>query len=51
MFTGIIEGVGQIRAIRRKGGGAEIEIGCDFDLEKTNVGDSVSVNGSMSSRA
>lgn len=45
MFTGIIEGVGQIRAIRRKGGGAEIEIGCDFDLEKTNVGDSVSVNG------
>ncbi|HPM42155.1 MAG TPA: riboflavin synthase [bacterium] len=45
MFTGIIEGVGQIRSIRRKGDGAEIEIGCDFDLEKTNVGDSVSVNG------
>ena len=45
MFTGIIEGVGQIRAIRRKGEGAEVEIGCDFDLEKTNVGDSVSVNG------
>ena len=45
MFTGIIEGVGQVRSIRRKGGGAEIEIGCDFDLEKTNVGDSVSVNG------
>ena len=45
MFTGIIEGVGQVRSIRRKGGGAEIEIGCDFDLEKTNVGDSISVNG------
>ena len=45
MFTGIIEGVGQVRSIRRKDEGAEIEIGCDFDLEKMNVGDSVSVNG------
>jgi len=45
MFTGIIEGVGKIRSIRRRGSGAEIEIGCDFDLEKTNVGDSISVNG------
>ncbi|MFA4874549.1 MAG: riboflavin synthase [bacterium] len=45
MFTGIIEGVGSVRSIKRKGEGAEIEIGCDFDLERTNVGDSVSVNG------
>ena len=45
MFTGIIEGVGQVRSIRRRGEGAEIEIGCDFDLEKTNVGDSISVSG------
>lgn len=46
MFTGIIEGVGEVRSFKRKGGGAEIEIACDFDLEKTNVGDSISVNGS-----
>ncbi len=45
MFTGIIEGVGTVRSVKSKGDGAEIEIGCDFDLEKTNVGDSVSVNG------
>lgn len=45
MFTGIIEGVGTVRSIRAKGEGAEIEIGCDFDLERTNVGDSISVNG------
>ncbi len=45
MFTGIIEGVGVVRAIKKKGDGAEIEIGCDFDLEQTNVGDSISVNG------
>ncbi len=45
MFTGIIEGVGAVRSVRRKGDGAELEIGCDFDLERTNVGDSISVNG------
>jgi riboflavin synthase len=45
MFTGIIEGVGSVRQIKLKELGAEIEIGCDFDLEKTNVGDSISVNG------
>lgn len=45
MFTGIIEGVGTVRSVKRKGEGAEVEIGCEFDLEKSNVGDSVSVNG------
>lgn len=45
MFTGIIEGVGTVRSAKRKGGCAEIEISCGFDLEKTNVGDSISVNG------
>lgn len=45
MFTGIIEGVGSIRTAKHKGDGAELEIGCDFDLEKMNVGDSISVNG------
>lgn len=45
MFTGIIEGVGTVRTVKKKGDGLEIEIGCDFDLERTNVGDSISVNG------
>lgn len=45
MFTGIIEGVGKVRSFRQKGDGAEIEINCDFNLEDTNVGDSISVNG------
>lgn len=34
-----------MKAVKRKGDAAEIEIGCDFDLERTSVGDSVSVNG------
>lgn len=45
MFTGIIEGVGRVKQITKKGDSAVIEIGCDFDLDKTNVGDSISVNG------
>lgn len=45
MFTGIIEGVGTVRGVRRKGDGAEIEIGCEFDLERTNIGESIAVNG------
>jgi len=45
MFTGVIEGVGKVRKARRKGDGLELEIACDFDLERSNVGDSISVNG------
>ena len=45
MFTGIIEGVGQVRSVKRKGDVVEIEIQSDFDLERSNVGDSVSVSG------
>lgn len=45
MFTGVIEGVGKVRSIKRKGEALEIEISSDFDLERSNVGDSISVNG------
>ncbi|MBN1282698.1 MAG: riboflavin synthase [Proteobacteria bacterium] len=45
MFTGIIEGVGRVRSTKGKGSVVEIEIQCDFDLERANVGDSISVNG------
>src|SRR3989338_8263993 len=45
MFTGIIEGVGRIRSFRKKGDGVEIEVEVDFNLERSNVGDSIAVNG------
>lgn len=45
MFTGIIEGVGKVKSIRKKDEGAEIEISCGFDIAGTNVGDSISVSG------
>lgn len=45
MFTGIIEGVGIIKTVSRKDKLVQFEINCNFDLERTNVGDSISVNG------
>jgi len=45
LFTGIIEGGGRIRAIKKSKNSMEIEIEADFDLGDANVGDSVSVNG------
>jgi riboflavin synthase len=45
MFTGVIEGVGRVRSVKRKGEGLELEISAEFDLERSNVGDSISVNG------
>jgi riboflavin synthase len=45
MFTGIIEGMGTIEAIRPAGEGRQLTIGADFDLGGTRIGDSISVNG------
>lgn len=45
MFTGIIEGVGSIRSVRHKDDWVELEVEVDFNLETTNVGDSISMNG------
>jgi riboflavin synthase len=45
MFTGIIEGLGTIDAIRPGGEGKHVTLRADFDLEGTRVGDSISVNG------
>lgn len=45
MFTGIIEGVGTVQALKRKKDLVEIEIAAEFHLERTNVGDSIAVNG------
>ncbi len=45
MFTGIIEGQGNIAAIRSSGQGNRVTIEADFSLDQTKVGDSISVSG------
>ena len=45
MFTGIIEGQGNIAAIRSSGQGNRVAIEADFSLDQTKVGDSISVTG------
>jgi riboflavin synthase len=45
MFTGIIEGLGTISAIRPRGQGKRLIIEADYRLEQTKIGDSISVNG------
>ena len=45
MFTGIIEGLGTIGAIRPAGQGKRLTIEADYALDKTKIGDSIAVNG------
>ena len=45
MFTGIIEELGQVRAIERRGEDARIVISASTVTEGSNEGDSISVNG------
>jgi riboflavin synthase len=45
MFTGIIEGMGTIEAVRGHGTGRRLRISADFDLADSTVGDSIAVNG------
>jgi len=45
MFTGIIEGLGNIAAIRSSGQGDRLTIEADFSLDQTKIGDSISVSG------
>lgn len=45
MFTGIIEEIGTVRAIRKGRVSASIEIGCKDILEDVKIGDSIAVNG------
>jgi riboflavin synthase len=45
MFTGIIEGLGAVTAIRSAGSGKRLAVAADFDLSGTRVGDSISVSG------
>jgi riboflavin synthase len=45
MFTGIIEGMGSITAIRSVGQARRLAITADYALEGTRVGDSIAVSG------
>ncbi len=45
MFTGIIEGLGTITAIRPSGAGSRMRVTADFPLDQTRIGDSIAVNG------
>jgi riboflavin synthase len=45
MFTGIIEGLGAIAAIRPSGQGRRLTVDADFELTGSKLGDSISVSG------
>jgi riboflavin synthase len=45
MFTGIIEGLGAISAIRSSGQGRRLTVDADFELTGSKIGDSISVSG------
>lgn len=45
MFTGIIEGLGAISAMRSAGQGRRMTVEADFDLNQTKIGDSICVSG------
>jgi riboflavin synthase len=45
MFTGIIEGLGNVKRLTAKGADAVIEIEAAIDLKDVAIGDSIAVNG------
>lgn len=45
MFTGLVEEVGQIRRIGRKGEAMVLNIGASAIMDDLKIGDSVAVNG------
>jgi len=45
MFTGIIEGLGTVTAVRPSGAGRRLAVAAGFDLTGTKVGDSIAVSG------
>jgi riboflavin synthase len=44
MFTGIIEGLGAVSAVRPGGQGKRLTVEADFDLNQTKIGDSLCVS-------
>jgi riboflavin synthase len=45
MFTGIIEGLGTVKAVTSSGEGLRLVINADFVMEGTRIGDSIAVDG------
>ncbi|MBM4330262.1 MAG: riboflavin synthase [Deltaproteobacteria bacterium] len=45
MFTGLIQDVGNIRIIDRRGGGISLTISTRLDLSSVKIGDSIAVDG------
>lgn len=46
MFTGIIQAIGEVRAIETRGGDARLHVATgSLDLQGTRIGDSIAVNG------
>lgn len=45
MFTGIIEGLGTVAAVRPAGAGKRLAVAAGFDLTGTRIGDSIAVSG------
>ena len=45
MFTGIIEGLGTITAVKPSGLGRRLSVTADFSLNESKIGDSIAVNG------
>lgn len=45
MFTGLIEGVGKVKATDRSGRDMSLSISPDFDMSDCRMGDSIAVNG------
>jgi riboflavin synthase len=45
MFTGLIEGLGRVESLTRRGPDAVLRVRAEFDLAGTKLGDSVAVSG------
>ncbi|OPY06865.1 MAG: Riboflavin synthase [Syntrophus sp. PtaB.Bin001] len=45
MFTGIIQGMGTVLRLTRRGEDALLEVEAEMDLEDVRIGDSIAVNG------
>lgn len=45
MFTGIIEEIGTVKGLTRKGSSARLGVSCDKVRENVKLGDSIAVNG------
>ncbi len=45
MFTGLIQDIGKIQSVERRGGGVFLAITTQLDLSSVKIGDSISVDG------